>query len=258
LLNTLTKKEWGVILNYLGEYIKEKEKVKRNLEEYIHLLRLIKFYKLDSSISIKLTQLGLYVDEKLCEDNFFELISEAKKNNIKVWLDMESSKYTSKTIEIYLKSLDTYKNSGIAIQAYLKRSLNDVKRIVKNGGEIRLVKGAYSEPATIAYKKKSEINKNYLEIMKYLFENSDKFTIATHDDKIIQESLKLSKIYMKYPTYAFLRGVRNDLKRYLLSYRFRVEEYVPYGEEWIGYIYRRIKEKKSNVLLVLTSVFTID
>jgi proline dehydrogenase len=250
------EKGMGVILNYLGEDIKDVDQIKRNLKEYIALLKFIKKYNLDSSISIKLTQLGLYINEKICEDNLNILLKEAKKYNIKVWLDMESSRYTSKTIEIYLKSLDDYKNLGIAIQAYLKRSLNDVNKILKYGGEIRLVKGAYNEPSSVAYKKKSEINKNFLKLMEIIFKNSNKFTIATHDEKLIYESIKLSKIYSKNPTYAFLRGVRNDIKRYLLNYKLRVEEYIPYGEEWVGYIYRRIREKKSNVLLVLTSLFT--
>jgi proline dehydrogenase len=250
------EKGMGVILNYLGEDIKKIDKVERNLKEYIALLKFIKKYNLDSSISIKLTQLGLYINEKICEDKLSILLKEAKKYNIKVWLDMESSRYTSKTIEIYLKSLDVYKNLGIAIQAYLKRSISDVNKILKYEGEIRLVKGAYNEPESIAYKKKSEINKNFLKLMEILYKNSNKFTIATHDEKLIYESIKLSKIYAKNPTYAFLRGVRNDIKRYLLNYKFRVEEYIPYGEEWIGYIYRRMREKKSNVLLVLTSLFT--
>jgi proline dehydrogenase len=250
------EKGMGVILNYLGEDIKKIDKVERNLKEYIALLKFIKKYNLDSSISVKLTQLGLYINEKICEDKLSILLKEAKKYNIKVWLDMESSRYTSKTIEIYLKSLDVYKNLGIAIQAYLKRSLSDVNKILKYEGEIRLVKGAYNEPESIAYKKKSEINKNFLKLMEILYKNSNKFTIATHDEKLIYESIKLSKIYAKNPTYAFLRGVRNDIKRYLLNYKLRVEEYIPYGEEWIGYIYRRMREKKSNVLLVLTSLFT--
>jgi proline dehydrogenase len=250
------EKGMGVILNYLGEDIKKIDKVERNLKEYIALLKFIKKYNLDSSISVKLTQLGLYINEKICEDKLSILLKEAKKYNIKVWLDMESSRYTSKTIEIYLKSLDVYKNLGIAIQAYLKRSLGDVNKILKYEGEIRLVKGAYNEPEPIAYKKKNEINKNFLKLMEILYKNSNKFTIATHDEKLIYESIKLSKIYAKNPTYAFLRGVRNDIKRYLLNYKLRVEEYIPYGEEWIGYIYRRMREKKSNVLLVLTSLFT--
>ncbi|MDT7864756.1 MAG: proline dehydrogenase family protein [Thermoproteota archaeon] len=249
------EKGMGVILNYLGEDIKDLDKVKRNLKEYILLLKFIKKYNLDSSISVKLTQIGLYINEKICEDNLSILLKEAKKYNIKVWLDMESSKYTSKTIEIYLKGLDIYRNLGIAIQAYLKRSLNDVNKILKHEGEIRLVKGAYNEPESIAYKKKSEINKNFLKLMEILYKNSNKFTIATHDEKLIYESIKLNKIYAKNPTYAFLRGVRNDIKRYLLNYKFRVEEYIPYGEEWIGYIYRRMRERKSNILLVLTSLF---
>jgi proline dehydrogenase len=246
---------FGVIINFLGEHVNERKEAQENVEENMRLLVALEKEKVNASLSIKLTQLGLLIDKGFCMSNVEKIVSSATSKNIFIWIDMENSPYTEDTIDIYLDIFKKYGNSGIAIQANLKRSENDVKRITTEGGMIRLVKGAYSEKKEIAFSRRSEVTKNFSKLMGYLFYKSAFFAIATHDEKLINEAIEANKVHKKRLEFQMLMGVREELKKRLVMNGFNVVDYIPYGKRWVPYTIRRLMERKRNILLIMRSVF---
>jgi proline dehydrogenase len=250
-------KGFSVILNYLGEEVETQNEVEKTLKEYKHLLDLLQPNKIVGCISAKLTQLGLKIDEDYCRKNLADIVGHANRLGRFVWIDMESSRFTDDTINIYKTVFSTNKNIGICIQSYLRRSEHDIEELLRIDGKIRLVKGAYNEPATIAYKTRKDIDKNYVRLMERLFKTSvSVFSVATHDDKLINEAIRMSEKYSKNFEFAFLKGVRDTLKLQLVKEAYTVTEYIPYGQNWMPYSIRRMREKPSNFLLLARSLFT--
>lgn len=250
-------KGFSVILNYLGEEVETANEVEEALKEYEHLLDLFQPNKIVGCISAKLTQLGLKIGKDYCRKNLVEIVDHASRLGRFVWIDMESSRFTDNTIDIYNNVFSTNKNVGMCIQSYLKRSQNDVERLLRIGGKIRLVKGAYNEPATIAYKTRKEIDNNYTTIMERLFKASvSVFSVATHDDKLVNEAIRMSEKYPKNFEFALLKGIRDNLKLQLVNKGYRVTEYIPYGQNWMPYSIRRLREKPSNFLLLTRSLLS--
>lgn len=247
----------GAIINYLGEHIRDKEEAEANKNENIRILQAIKDNKINSSLSIKLTQMGLGIDKDLCLSNVEAIVDRAASNNIFVWVDMESSTYTQDTIDIYLTIFKKYKNAGIAIQSNLRRSESDIHRIAASGGIIRLVKGAYDENRDVAYSSRSDVTMNFSKIMGFLFYRSPFFAIATHDELLIYEAIEANKTHQKKIEFQMLLGVRQELKNELVEKGFTVVDYIPYGRKWLPYSLRRIRERKRNILLILRSIFDI-
>ncbi|MFQ6119933.1 MAG: proline dehydrogenase family protein [Methanosarcinales archaeon] len=245
------------LINYLGEHSNLKKEIQKNVEEYIDLLRYIKKEDIKSNISVKPTQIGLLISERFCYENLERIVEEAYLRENFVWIDMESSQYTQNTLKIYYSLLNHFDNAGIAIQAYLKRSENDVMDLLSKNGKIRLCKGAYKESTKIAFKSKKDIYRNYSKLMKLMFEHGKNFAIATHDDKLINEAIDLSKSYgvMDFE-FQMLMGVRNNLKLKLVHNGYRLSEYIPYGKDWLPYTIRRLHERKRNILLILKSIFS--
>ena len=245
----------GAIINYLGEHVRNAKEAETNVEENLRILRRIDESKLNASLSIKLTQLGLDFEKRLCLSNVETIVSSA--GHIFVWIDMESSLYTQDTVDIYLGILKRYRNVGIAIQANLRRSESDIRRIVSAGGIIRLVKGAYKEKSEIAYTSREDTTVNFSKLMGYLFFRSEVFALATHDELLIDEALEANRAHQKKIEIQMLRGVRNRLKQKLVKQGVVVADYIPYGKNWLPYTVRRIRERKRNILLILRSVFDI-
>ncbi len=243
------------ILNYLGEELTDAGEIRRNVEMYFQLMDEIRSSNLDADVSLKPTQIGLSVSYDLARENYAQILRYAKVNDVFVWLDMEASRYVEPTIRLYLGGL-TIAREGIAIQSYLKRSNEDVKEIVKRGGVIRLVKGAYKEPPDIAYVKWKDKTENYRVIMKYLFENANEFTVATHDTRIVREAVEMNRAYGRDVTVAMLLGIKNKFLYGLQGQPVRRALYIPYGEKWLDYARRRLKEA-SNLILVLRSLFEL-
>ncbi len=214
---------------------------------------------MQSQISIKPSQMGLNLDFNYCLTNYLTIAESCKAHGDNyLWIDMENSPYTDPTIELYQKVLSSYPNTGLAIQSYLKRSEDDLKKLVPLGAKIRLVKGAYNESAEIAYKTRQQVTENYSRLLELLFSTSTQsnfIAVATHDGKMIERSKELAREYTKVPhEYEMLMGVRDNLKTELVGEGKQVREYVPYGPKWLAYSVRRIKEKKSNVLLLARSM----
>ncbi|MCZ7401038.1 MAG: proline dehydrogenase family protein [Candidatus Methanoperedens sp.] len=247
----------GAIINYLGEHVRDKEEAEANKNENFRILQEIKENKINSSLSIKLTQLGLGIDKDLCLSNVEAIVDRAASNNIFVWIDMESSIYTQDTIEIYLTIFKKYKNAGVAIQSNLIRSESDIHRIAASGGIIRLVKGAYNEKSDVAYPGRSEVTMNFSKIMGFLFYRSPFFAIATHDERLVYEAIEANKAHQKKIEFQMLLGVREELKNELVKKGFTVVDYIPYGKKWLPYSLRRIRERKRNILLIFRSIFDI-
>jgi len=250
-------KGFSVILNYLGEEVETASEVEEALKEYEHVLDLLQPNGIEGCISVKLTQLGLKAGKDYCKKNMVEIVGHARKLGKFVWIDMESSEFTDDTVYIYNTLFSASKNIGICIQAYLRRSENDIEELLRIGGKIRLVKGAYNERATIACKSRKEIDKNYMMLMEHLFkESASLFSIATHDDKLVQEAMRMSKEYSKNFEFAFLKGIRDNLKLQLVNKGYKVTEYIPYGQNWLPYSLRRLREKPSNLLLLARSLLS--
>jgi proline dehydrogenase len=259
------KKGLKCIINYLGEDFKNEEMVKNTVIEYKNLIKSMKLCGIEGSISIKPTQIGLSIDRNLCQDQLLEIISIAKKNNIFLWIDMESFENVEPTIIIYKKVIQETDQIGIVLQSNLKRSYSDLRKLLSYSPNIRLVKGAYHGKEVYAFQTKQEIDNNYIEMVEFLFSKKNDlkeyqiYAIATHDSNIIQKSLDLLLLYdfkKEHLQFQFLKGIREKLKINLLSKGFNVYEYVPYGQNWLPYSLRRIRERKSNIILLIRSLIS--
>ena len=244
------------IINLLGEEIRVREETNAATTEYLEILKAIDARKIRSCISIKPTQLGLSIDKKLFEDNMNSILSASKSLGNFVWMDIEGSPYTADTIDSYLEFRKRFDNVGVAIQAYLKRSEEDVNRILDAKGMIRLVKGAYNESPKIAFKRKNQINENFSKLMRLMFERGQGFAIATHHEKLIEEAAELSKKGGVDFEFEMLMGIRDKKKMELAERGYRMSEYIPYGKGWWAYSVRRIREHKSNILLLARSLLS--
>jgi len=242
------------IVNKLGEYHTSKKQITSTIEEYQKIVKSFRKWKIRGAISVKPTQVGLSISQKECYHNFEIIIKDAQDAHVFVWLDMESSDHTDETLEIYNAFFPKYERLGIALQANLKRTEDDLNNLLAIGAKIRLVKGAYREKEKISFKSKEDVDKNYLKLMKMLFKKGNEFGIATHDGNIIKNAENLSKKYPKKFEFQMLKGIRDELKPKLIKKKFVVSDYIPYGINWLPYSFRRIKERKRNILLLGSSL----
>ncbi len=254
LAKRLNKRGMAVMVNYLGEDFSSIHDVADAIGTYIMLIDAMVGYRINGDLSVKPTSLGLKIGRDRFEFNCREIVEHAKKKGIFVWLDMEGPESVDETIAVYLK-LAKLGNVGICIQSYLRRSEADLRRIVKAGGIVRLVKGAYRPNPATAFTTKAETTENYKEMMVYLFKNSERFMIATHDEWMIEEARRMNKEYRRQVTYSMLNGIKNRLALNLVERGEKVSIYVPFGKRWVGFSYRRIKEG-GHIPLILKSMFT--
>ena len=248
-----------VSLDILGENVYSKKEALLARDAYLNLLDLIDKTKVDSYISIKLTQLGLDIDQNFCQENVLEIVKSANEIGTFVRIDMEGSDYTERTLDIYYSTLKEYNNIGIVIQAMLYRSFKDVEKICRlKNGNVRLCKGAYKEPITIAFPDKRQTNLNYIRLMTYIFNSGTYLAIATHDEKMISEAIN-QIIEKKIPKDKFefqmLYGIRRDLWKEIVKAGYTMRVYVPFGTHWLPYFSRRIRERKENFFFVLKNLF---
>lgn len=257
-----------VILNRLGEDYTKEYKIKQVMEEYSNLLRRLYLENVDGSISVKPSQLGLAISHDLCLKNLKSLVRRAKEFDKFVWIDMESSKYTDDTLMIYFEILRCHRGIGVVLQSALRRSASDLLHLIEVGGIVRLVKGAYHENEQIAFTSPGEVKANYTKLLDMIFDSSHtifnkiandeiKFAIATHDSYLVEYAIRLTRV-SGFPNnnfeFEFLKGIRDDLKRSLVGQGFIVAEYVPYGDEWLSYSIRRLRERKRNLFLLARSL----
>ncbi len=233
-------------IDVLGEEVESQEKASQSKQQSIVVLRTLHKNELDGSLSVKLTSLGLRFDKKVCYDNVKAIVEEAKKFDNFVRIDMENATCTDDTLEIYRKLRKDYDNVGAVIQAYMKRSIDDVRGLIKDGiANIRVCKGIYDESPKVAYKNYDKIRENYLEIVKLMLQSKSYIGIATHDKFLIessQELLRNSGADKSNYEFQMLLGVTEKMRAYLIREKNRMRIYVPFGDDWYGYSMRRLKE----------------
>ncbi|MDY6771091.1 MAG: proline dehydrogenase family protein [Candidatus Nanohaloarchaea archaeon] len=243
------------MIDDLGEHVEDEEAAIEARDTYLDILETIDARGLDGSISVKPTHLGLEVDEELCQDNLEALAEKADELDLFLWVDMESSQHTDETVEIYLDLLDVTDRVGVCIQCYLKRSDDDLDRIINEGGKVRLVKGAYDEPEEIAYESKKQVDINYRKLMEKLFRQQARFAVATHDRELVERAKELYEEHEPEDfEFQFLKGLRDDMKHDLVEEGYTVSEYIPYGDDWMAYYWRRVMERKENLFFAVKAL----
>jgi len=253
----------SVSIDNLGENVTNTEEAKASAELYTHLLDEIAQDKLDANISVKLTHMGLDVDEKMARELVACLVQKAARINPPnfVRVDMEGSLYTQRTLD-FVHELHRMPGNqgrvGAVIQSYMRRSEDDVQKLLAERIRIRLCKGAYKEPPEIAFQKKSEVDENYVKLMKILLRSGVYHGIATHDERIIRETTAFAQRERIAPSsfeFQMLHGIRRDLQQKLVKDGWRMRVYIPFGTEWYPYFMRRLGERPANAFFLLKNLF---
>src|SRR5256712_6412057 len=225
------EKKIPAILNRLGENTPDQKLIQQYVEKSLNLRETIRSKHLQATISVKPSQIGLAAEIPLYRSNLLKIIARAEEEGRFVWIDMENSPYTESTVEIYRELISMHKDLGLCLQANMRRTENDLRDLLTRGGKIRLVKGAHPENGEGAFKRRSELNANYLRLMHLLVEQNRFFAIGTHHEKMISEAKKLSHDHKADFEVQLLKAIRDELKSSLLADGFRVSEYIPYGPE---------------------------
>ncbi|MFN7993440.1 MAG: proline dehydrogenase family protein [Bryobacteraceae bacterium] len=245
-------------LDHLGENVTSTEEAAASRDAYLEALAEIVRLKVNGNVSIKLTQFGMDLSLAECRSNVEQLVKNAAAEGNFVRVDMESSEYTDRTLELVTDLHARYGTVGTVIQAYLHRSRKDVEDLCRRRIRVRLCKGAYLEPPGVAFQRKADVDRNFLELANLLLENGVYPGIATHDEKIIAqterfvESRKISRDSFEFQ---MLYGIRRDIQRRLVAKGYRLRLYVPYGEAWYPYFMRRLAERPANVFFLLRNLF---
>ncbi len=242
--------------DHLGENITTAAAATAAAAAYMDVLETIARTGIKSNISLKLTQMGLDVDEELSLKNMLTICSRARELDIFVRLDMESSAYTERTLAMFRKLWHEsgYRNVGVVLQAYLYRTEEDVREMNSLGARVRLCKGAYNEPADVAFPKKADVDANYAKLMRLLLKEGTYPGIATHDERLIEYTKRFAArqgIGADKFEFQMLYGVRRELQVELVRQGYNMRVYVPYGQEWYAYFMRRLAERPANVVFVL-------
>ena len=248
----------GVSIDHLGENVTTPEEARHSVSLYHQLLAEISGRSLNANVSLKLTHMGLDVDPQLAYDNVSALVAQAAsmlpRNFVRV--DMEGSAYAQRTLDFVHELHRIPENRGVVgavVQSYMRRSEDDVARLLQQGIRIRLCKGAYKEPAEIAYQAKQEVDANYIKLMKVMLKSGIYHGLATHDEKIILRAKGFAtqeNIARDAFEFQMLYGIRRDLQQSLVREGWRMRVYVPFGAEWYPYLMRRLAERPANALFV--------
>jgi proline dehydrogenase len=245
-------------MDYLGESVRTTAEADAATRDYLRILDTIVASGIERNVSLKLTQLGLDVDRATCVDNLRRILEPATEHGFFVRIDMENSPYTDVTLQIF-ETLwgQGYHNIGVVLQSYLMRTDADVRRVNAIGGRIRLVKGAYKEPKTVAYQNKADVDAAFVRLMQLLLDEGRYPAIATHDPAM----LDATKAYAAQKGYAkdrfefqMLYGIRRDLQTSLAAEGYPMRVYVPFGSQWFPYFMRRLGERPANIGFVLKSM----
>ena len=254
----LIEKGLSVTLDYLGENTHSEAEALDAKAKYCEMLEVIQksSHPDKINISIKLTQCGLDQGLEFAEKNYRDVLIAAQ--NIFVRIDMEASEYTERTVDMVSKVFRDHSNTGTVLQSYLRRSISDTEHMIQLGARVRVVKGAYLEPASVAFESKAEVDRKYVEMAKMLIERGNYPAIATHDEAIIDEVKKFASekgIAKERFEFQMLYGIRRDLQDKLHAEGYPVRVYVPYGDMWYPYFTRRLAERPANGLFILKSLF---
>lgn len=252
-----------VSLDHLGEAVERREEAIAATDAAVEAIEAIAAYRLDANISLKPTQLGLAIDEDFCLENVTRILERARglgarEDEIFVRLDMESSEFTESTIRLVETLWEHgYRNVGTVVQAYLHRTRDDIERLNRLGCRVRLVKGAYHEPASIAYTSKDDVDREFIAGMQKLLVEGQHPAIATHDEAMISATRRFAfehRIQRETFEFQMLYGIRRDLQQRLREEGYTVRVYLPYGDSWYPYLMRRMAERPANFFFVMGSL----
>jgi proline dehydrogenase len=260
----LKENKIDITIDVLGEFITSLNEAEENKNEYLNLIDVARNAGIEGNFSVKPSFFGLLIDKDICYKHIRDIVEKATKYNNFIRIDMEDSPCTDMEIELFRKLKTEFPgNVGLVLQAYLKRTLNDIKSLSDLNSEkfplnIRLCKGIYIEPAAIAYKKYEEINQHYLEDLEYMLRNKIYVGIATHDKVLVDEAYELIKKYnVPKNMYEFqmLYGVTPHLRMSIVNNGHRMRVYVPFGKKWFGYCVRRLKENPKMASHIIKAIF---
>jgi proline dehydrogenase len=247
-------------LDFLGEDVLAREAALKTRDTYMEILDAINAAGAQSNVSVKLTALGLLIDEDFAFANLMAILERAQSNGDPfVRIDMEGSAVTESTLRVFERAYAEHKNVGPVLQSYLKRTPRDVERMIELNARVRLCKGAYNEPEAIAYKEMPKIREQYLQCARELLTRGTYPGIATHDRRLIaavKEFVLANGIARDRFEFQMIYGVRPQLQRDLVREGYRLRVYVPFGTHWAAYFYRRVAERKENLLFAVSSIFS--
>ncbi|HSH21919.1 MAG TPA: proline dehydrogenase family protein, partial [Candidatus Caenarcaniphilales bacterium] len=246
---------WTV--DVLGESVASREMAEAAADRYIETLDALAERGLEANVSLKLTQMGLDIDRDFCRQNVGRIVDRAAAIGAFVRVDMEDHSRTEATLEVARELHGRYHDVGVVIQSYLRRSAADVEQLIEEQIRVRLCKGAYDEPPSVAFATKAEVDRSFSELMERLLLDGRYPAIATHDERLIQHAIEFAREQDIGPErfeFQMLYGVRRDLQEWLVGEGFTVRVYVPYGSQWYPYFMRRLAERPANVLFVLRNL----
>jgi proline dehydrogenase len=254
----LNKAGMSVTLDYLGESVNNRDEARHAADVYLRMIDRIAAEKLDANVSLKLTQMGQDIDTAFLRENVGRIIDRARAVDMFVRFDMEASTHTQITLDFF-RGLwhEGYRNIGVVIQSYLRRSKGDIEQLNAEKVRVRLCKGAYKEPAAAAFEDKAEVDRSYVELMQMLLANGNYPGIATHDPAMIRATRTFAKqreIDSSRYEFQMLYGVRRDLQQHLVRKGYRMRVYVPFGEAWYPYLMRRMAERPANLFFIMNAV----
>ncbi|HYX48893.1 MAG TPA: proline dehydrogenase family protein [Ktedonobacteraceae bacterium] len=253
---TLNQMKMHVSLDHLGENVTDAKEAISAAQDYIAILDRIKQAGVDANISVKLTALGLDISQELCEQNVCRILEYAQQFPIFVRIDMEGSAYNEQTVDITLRMHKQYEHVGTVIQSCMHRSKKHIEQLNAQGVRVRLVKGAYKEPKTVAFQLKTEVDQNFVRLMSMLLKRGNYPAIATQDEAIINATCKFARdngISKSAFEFQMLYGIRRDLQEKLVSQGYNLRIYVPYGSQWYPYLMRRMAERPANLFFILSN-----
>lgn len=255
-LESLNEREIEGILNLLGEQYTDLESVESDTKAYLTMIDRFESNGIDACISVKPSQLGLEISEEEFQNNLEQIVTAGHEKDVFVWIDMEDHTTVDTTLMTYRSVASEYPETvGVCLQANLRRTQEDLELLVDVPGKIRLVKGAYDPPAEIAYQEKATVDEKYRELLEYAFREFDGgIAVASHDEEMIEAAIKLNKRYGTEFEIQMLMGVREDIQTQLAADN-DVCQYVPYGDKWLSYFYRRIVERKENLVFAVRAIF---
>jgi proline dehydrogenase len=245
-------------LDVLGENVSARPATEAAVATYLETLDWIQRESLNSNVSLKLTQMGLDIGRDYCLDNVARICERAAAGNNFVRIDMEGSAYTERTLNLFYELFQKHRNVGIVIQAYLHRSEQDIRKLIELGARVRLCKGAYKEPPSLAVQTMAAVRQNFITLASLLLSQGNHLAIATHDDVLIswtRNYIAQHQLPKERFEFQMLYGVRSETQRRLAAQGYSMRVYVPFGTHWLPYFYRRMRERKENVSFVLKHLF---
>jgi len=244
-------------LDHLGENVTSKQEAIEATNAACSMLAALTSAGVDCNASLKLTQLGLDLGDELARENLQRILDRAAESGTFIRIDMESSEYVDRTLDIFYRLFETYQNVGVVLQACLYRSAQDLERLIVAKARVRLVKGAYLEPASVAFQQKADVDANFVKLTEMLLADAHYPAIATHDPAMIAAAKRFAaghQIAASSFEFQMLYGIRRDLQTSLVAEGYRMRIYIPYGSHWYPYLMRRMAERPANVMFVLGSI----